>query len=143
MQKILTQVQDLENEGYEFEAAEASFDLLVREDDRACIEPWFERLAYRVNIEAGAGWPADHRSDRQGARRRRSSMHTGQRGRRPGQRPRRGAAQGVAAALSPAGGNAPGRLQGARGQRPGGDGGAGARGDRMARRRRRCGARSA
>ena len=31
MQKILNQVQDLENEGYEFEAAEASFDLLVQE----------------------------------------------------------------------------------------------------------------
>jgi 2-isopropylmalate synthase len=30
MQKILGQVQDLENEGYEFEAAEASFDLLVK-----------------------------------------------------------------------------------------------------------------
>ena len=29
--KILDQVQDLENEGYEFEAAEASFDLLVQE----------------------------------------------------------------------------------------------------------------
>ena len=30
MAKILNQVQDLENEGYEFEAAEASFDLLVK-----------------------------------------------------------------------------------------------------------------
>jgi 2-isopropylmalate synthase len=50
MAKILTQVQDLENEGYEFEAAEASFDLLVR---RAVgqYEPKFARLAYRVNIE--------------------------------------------------------------------------------------------
>ncbi len=50
MAKILHQVQDLENDGYEFEAAEASFDLLVRK----CLgvyQPKFERLHYRVNIE--------------------------------------------------------------------------------------------
>lgn len=52
MRKILTQVQDLENEGYEFEAAEASFDLLVRKA-AGLYEPLFERLNYRVNIEAG------------------------------------------------------------------------------------------
>jgi 2-isopropylmalate synthase len=54
MQKILVQVQDLENEGYEFEAAEASFDLLVRKTT-GMYEPCFERLAYRVNIEGGEG----------------------------------------------------------------------------------------
>jgi 2-isopropylmalate synthase len=53
MQHILTQVQDLENAGYEFEAAEASFDLLVRKA-AGLYAPKFERLAYRVNIEAGA-----------------------------------------------------------------------------------------
>lgn len=52
MGKILTQVQDLENAGYEFEAAEASFDLLVKKA-AGLYSPWFERLAYRVNIEAG------------------------------------------------------------------------------------------
>lgn len=52
MQKILTQVQVLENEGYEFEAAEASFDLLVRKA-AGLYQPLFERLSYRVNIEAG------------------------------------------------------------------------------------------
>ncbi|VTS05587.1 citramalate synthase [Tuwongella immobilis] len=51
MGKILTQVQDLENEGYEFEAAEASFDLLVKKA-AGLYQPWFERMAYRVNIEA-------------------------------------------------------------------------------------------
>ena len=35
MAKILDRVQDLENEGYEFEAAEASFDLLVEKAGRA------------------------------------------------------------------------------------------------------------
>jgi 2-isopropylmalate synthase len=53
MQKILARVQDLENEGYEFEAAEASFDLLVQKA-AGLYRPKFERLAYRVNIEADA-----------------------------------------------------------------------------------------
>ena len=53
MAKILGQVQDLENAGYEFEAAEASFDLLVKKA-AGLYRPKFERLAYRVNIEAGA-----------------------------------------------------------------------------------------
>ena len=47
------QVQDLENAGYEFEAAEASFDLLVQKA-AGLYRPWFERLSYRVNIEAEA-----------------------------------------------------------------------------------------
>jgi 2-isopropylmalate synthase len=51
MKKILEQVQDLENAGYEFEAAEASFDLLVKKQ-AGLYEPKFERLAYRVNIDA-------------------------------------------------------------------------------------------
>jgi 2-isopropylmalate synthase len=50
MAKILTRVQDLEHEGYEFEAAEASFDLLVKKA-AGLYQPKFERLAYRVNIE--------------------------------------------------------------------------------------------
>src|SRR5438445_4766733 len=53
MAKILGQVQDLENEGYEFEAAEASFDLLVRKA-AGLYRPKFERLAYRVNVETDA-----------------------------------------------------------------------------------------
>lgn len=57
MGRILSQVQDLENEGYEFEAAEASFDLLVKKT-LGLYRPKFERLAYRVNVEADeAGHP--------------------------------------------------------------------------------------
>jgi 2-isopropylmalate synthase len=57
MGKILTQVQDLEHEGYEFEAAEASFDLLVKKA-AGLYQPKFERLSYRVNVETnGAGRP--------------------------------------------------------------------------------------
>src|SRR5262245_34025290 len=52
MQRILTQVQELENEGYEFEASEASFALLVRKAAGLYV-PKFSRLSYRVNIEAG------------------------------------------------------------------------------------------
>jgi 2-isopropylmalate synthase len=50
MVKILNRVQDLEHEGYEFEAAEASFDLLVKKA-AGLYQPKFERLAYRVNVE--------------------------------------------------------------------------------------------
>jgi 2-isopropylmalate synthase len=53
MTKILNQVQDLENAGYEFEAAEASFDLLVKKA-MGVYEPKFERLAYRVGSETDA-----------------------------------------------------------------------------------------
>jgi 2-isopropylmalate synthase len=52
MAKILNQVQDLEHAGYEFEAAEASFDLLVKKAVGQ-YRPWFERLAYRVASESG------------------------------------------------------------------------------------------
>jgi 2-isopropylmalate synthase len=52
--KILERVQDLEHAGYEFEAAEASFGLLVRKT-AGKFTPSFERVAYRVNIEAGVG----------------------------------------------------------------------------------------
>jgi 2-isopropylmalate synthase len=50
MVKILNLVQDLEHEGYEFEAAEASFDLLVKKTV-GLYQPKFERLSYRVNVE--------------------------------------------------------------------------------------------
>ena len=54
MAKILGLVQDLEHAGYEFEAAEASFDLLVKKETGQ-YHPWFERVAYRVNIEQLVG----------------------------------------------------------------------------------------
>jgi 2-isopropylmalate synthase len=47
--RVLDRVQELENEGYQFEAAEASFVLLV--DRLAGREPaWFERLGYHVSV---------------------------------------------------------------------------------------------
>jgi 2-isopropylmalate synthase len=50
MVKILNQVQNLEHEGYEFEAAEASFDILVKQAAGLYV-PKFARLSYRVNVE--------------------------------------------------------------------------------------------
>jgi 2-isopropylmalate synthase len=51
MSTILSRVQDLEHAGYEFEAAEASFDLLVKKA-AGQYQPTFERISYRVNVEA-------------------------------------------------------------------------------------------
>lgn len=50
MAKILQQVQDMEYAGYEFEAAEASFDLLVRKATEQ-YKPWFHLDSYRVKTE--------------------------------------------------------------------------------------------
>jgi 2-isopropylmalate synthase len=50
MDQILSRVVELENQGYQFEAAQGSFDLLVQK----CIgayKPHFERINYRVNVE--------------------------------------------------------------------------------------------
>jgi 2-isopropylmalate synthase len=50
MDNILAQVVKLENEGYQFEAAEASFDLLVRRT-AGIFQPHFETLKYHVSVE--------------------------------------------------------------------------------------------
>jgi 2-isopropylmalate synthase len=47
---VLARVQELENEGYQFEAANASFDLLVRKVMGA-FKPSFELIKYHVNVE--------------------------------------------------------------------------------------------
>lgn len=49
MTSILERVQDLENDGYQFDAAEASFDLLIRKV-AGTYQPSFERLHYRVTV---------------------------------------------------------------------------------------------
>ncbi|WP_254511361.1 citramalate synthase [Anatilimnocola floriformis] len=53
MDAILQQVCDLEAKGYQFEAAEASFDLLVRKV-AGTFKPHFERLKYHIAVSAGA-----------------------------------------------------------------------------------------
>jgi 2-isopropylmalate synthase len=48
--KILKEVQDLENEGYQFEAAEASFEILVKKA-LGEYKPSFKLEKYHVNVE--------------------------------------------------------------------------------------------
>jgi 2-isopropylmalate synthase len=53
MDAILKQVVDLESQGYQFESAEASFDMLVRRA-AGTYQPHFERLKYHVGVSAQA-----------------------------------------------------------------------------------------
>ncbi|MHC4222258.1 MAG: citramalate synthase, partial [Planctomycetota bacterium] len=48
--KILNRVQELENQGYQFEAADASFDLLVKKV-MGTYKPAFELIKYHVTME--------------------------------------------------------------------------------------------
>jgi len=48
--KILQRVQELENEGYQFETAEASFDILVKKE-LGSYTPSFKLLKYHVDVE--------------------------------------------------------------------------------------------
>ena len=50
MDQILARVVELENQGYQFEAAEASFDLLVKKC-AGTFTPHFKRLKYHVEVE--------------------------------------------------------------------------------------------
>ena len=50
MDRILREVVELENQGYQFEAAEASFALLVKRLE-GTFTPHFERLNYHVSVE--------------------------------------------------------------------------------------------
>jgi 2-isopropylmalate synthase len=51
--RILTRVQQLENEGYQFEAADASFDLLVKKI-MGTYKPFFDLIKYHVTVEKRA-----------------------------------------------------------------------------------------
>jgi 2-isopropylmalate synthase len=51
--KILNRVQQLENEGYQFEAANASFDLLVKKI-MGTYKPFFDLIKYHVTVEKRA-----------------------------------------------------------------------------------------
>jgi 2-isopropylmalate synthase len=53
MDRILARVVELENQGYQFEAAQGSFDLLAQKV-AGTYRPHFERMHFRVNVEADA-----------------------------------------------------------------------------------------
>lgn len=50
MERVLEKVVQLENQGYQFEAATASFDLLVQRC-AGLFHPHFDRIKYHVNVE--------------------------------------------------------------------------------------------
>ena len=52
--RVLGRIQDLEHEGYQFEAADGSYDLLVRKEI-AAYKPLFEKATYRVITEETDG----------------------------------------------------------------------------------------
>ncbi len=56
MNRILKQVVDLENRGYQFEAAEGSFDLLVKRA-AGTFEPHFELVQYHASVVSRGGEP--------------------------------------------------------------------------------------
>jgi 2-isopropylmalate synthase len=56
MNTILRKVVELENNGYQFEAAEASFDLLVKRETGA-YQPHFELVQYRTSVVCRGGEP--------------------------------------------------------------------------------------
>jgi len=51
--KILNRVQELENQGYQFEAANASFDLLIKKIIGS-YKPFFDLIKYHINVEKRA-----------------------------------------------------------------------------------------
>lgn len=53
VQKILDSVQELENEGYQFEAADASFELLVKKIS-GTYKPFFDLIKYHITVEKRA-----------------------------------------------------------------------------------------
>ena len=113
MDKILARVVELESRGYQFEAAQGSFDLLIKRC-AGTFRPHFERLNFRVNVETAAarsdpgGQPGD-RGHGQAASRPDDPARSG-RGGWAGQRPGRRAAQSPGRGVSEPGRHAACRL---------------------------------
>ncbi|MAT72175.1 MAG: citramalate synthase [Planctomycetaceae bacterium] len=56
MNQVLERIVELENQGYQFEAAEASFELLVKKL-AGTYEPHFELVKYHTTVESRGGQP--------------------------------------------------------------------------------------
>ena len=56
MDRVLREIVELENRGYQFEAAEASFELLVKRL-AGTFAPHFELVKYSTSVESGDGGP--------------------------------------------------------------------------------------
>ena len=94
VREILQQLKQLEHAGYEYEAADASFHILVQKLLKRH-KPFFKLLAYRVIMDRNGGDGQQQcRSQRQTRSQRQGRAHRGRR-RRPGQRARQGVARRV------------------------------------------------
>ncbi len=61
MDQVLARIVELENRGYQFEAAEASFDLLVKRL-AGTFSPHFELVKYHTSVESRGGQPVTEAS---------------------------------------------------------------------------------
>ena len=109
--RVLTRLKEKEHAGYHYEAADASFELLVRAEMGLEAE-LFHLEAFRIIVEKREDGSTAERGHRQGARGRRP-LHRDGRGQRAGQRPGHGAAHGHRAALPQHPRHPPGQLPGA------------------------------
>ena len=110
--RVVDQVKVLEADGWSFEAADASFELLLRAQLPDAPAPLFELESYRTSVEHwGNGVVVSEATVKVHARRRADHQH--RRGQRPGQRAGQRAAPGAGQPVPGAGRRVAGRLQGA------------------------------
>ncbi len=91
--RVTERVKALESSGFTFEAADASFELLLVEEVEGARPSYFDVESWRVITETRPRRRGGVRGDREAARRRRP-LRRHRRGQRPGQRARPGAARG-------------------------------------------------
>ena len=89
--RAVARLKEREHRGYHYEAAPASFELLLREE-AGSYNPLFELESFRVTTEKRADGRGRDRGDDQGHGRR-PALRPRRRGQRPGQRPRQGPAR--------------------------------------------------
>ena len=141
--RLIERVKELEHRGYHFEAADGSFELLLRKETGE-YEPLFTLESWRAIVEKRAdGTRRDRGDDQDLDRRDGRALRAHRRGQRPRERARPGAPGRAGGDPSTPARHRPRQLQGADPRRDQGHGGGHARAARRLRRRRRCGARSA
>ena len=109
--ELVDRVKELESQGYTFEAADASFELLLRDEPSRRAHAPLRGRVLAGDRRAPPGRRAGQRGHGQAVRQGRADRRH-RRGQRPGQRARPGAAAGAGAALPRARRARAGRLQG-------------------------------
>ena len=117
-QRVVDRVKSLEHEGFQFEAADGSFELLMR-SEAGVYEPLFRLESWRVTVEQRADGRGDRGHDQDLDRRGALCAHG--RGERSGERARQGAARRDRGDSSPSARHRPRQLQGADPRRDQGD----------------------